>query len=80
MDSKIKKMIAQRQGMNRKIIQRLAEIIEKEPQMRFGQILGNFVLEYEVDRINDVQTVKDPFYEESVVTWDRLKEYYDDEN
>lgn len=80
MDTNIKKMIAQRQGMNRKIIQRLAEIVEKEPQMRFGQILGNFVLEYERDRINDVQTVNDPFYEESVVTWNRLKEYYNDEN
>ena len=78
MDENIKKMIAQRQGMNRKIIQRLAEIVEKEPQMRFGQILGNFVLEYERDRINDVQTVNDPFYEESVVTWNRLKEYYND--
>ena len=80
MDANIKKMIVQRQEMNRKIIQRLAEIVEKEPQMRFGQILGNFVLEYERDRINDVQTVNDPFYEESVVTWNRLKEYYNDEN
>ena len=78
MDENIKKMIAQRQEANRKIIQRLAEIVEKEPQMRFGQILGNFVLEYERDRINDVQTVNDPFYEESVVTWNRLKEYYND--
>ena len=78
MDENIKKMIAQRQGMNRKIIQRLAEIVEKEPQMRFGQILGNFVLEYERDSINDVQTVNDPFYEESVTTWNRLKEYYND--
>jgi hypothetical protein len=68
------KNIELRYKCNQKILHRLQTLVEKYPQMSFGQILGNFLLDYEFDEINDVRTVNDPVYEESVDMWERLEE------
>jgi len=50
---------------NRELLGILWELVETFPQMRFGQIICNYVLpEYRE---------KDPFYEESKDTYTRLK-------
>ena len=56
---------------NRTIINKLSEIIESYPDLRFGQILVN------TDIIKVVPSDKqllaeDPFYEEPKVMWDRM--------
>ena len=66
--------IALRYEYNKKILSKLNEYVDKYPDMRFGQILGNFVLQYEIDKINDVSTVIDPFYEESVDMFNRIND------
>jgi hypothetical protein len=70
----IKKAIDKRQESNREILSYISEMVEKYPDLRFGQILANLhIIEYEHDYINDVSTVKDPFNEESIVTASRIR-------
>ena len=66
--------ITLRHEYNKKILSKLNEYVYKYPNMRFGQILGNFILQYKFDKINDVSTVIDPFYEESVDMFNRIKD------
>ena len=65
----IKEKIEKRQEANRKIIEILSDIIEKNPDLRFGQILAiSGVIKYVEDArpyIHNI-TVEDPFNEESV--------------
>lgn len=50
---------------NREIVRALEAYIEALPEQRFGQIICNYFLpEYRE---------KDPFFEESIVTLERLK-------
>ena len=70
-------------GFNRKlyntaIVEKLRELVNKYPDLRFGQILVNS----EVIQLEEVllegerQTVLkgiDPFYEEPEFTWERMK-------
>lgn len=61
-----------RQKYNRLIIETLSKLVEKYPDLRFGQLLFN------TDTIKHVQSdsgkiyIEDPFYEESETTWNRL--------
>lgn len=76
MDSKITEMIDKRQDANRDIIQHLTTLVNKYPELRFGQILAiSNVIQYEhisCDSDQYVETVKDPFNEESVETLRRV--------
>ncbi len=56
--------------VNRKLIKILSNIVEAYPDWRFGQILfnANFII-----RKKDSLDIQDPFYEESVDTWERIK-------
>ena len=68
-----------RQKYNRKIISKLTELVEKYPDLRFGQILVNCdIIQYEKNVLTDgdredILTV-DPFYEESEIIWQRMKD------
>ena len=54
-----------RQEANREIVRALEAFVEVYPNQRFGQIICNYFLpEYRE---------KDPFFEESTVTLERLK-------
>ena len=59
----IEETISNRQEYNREIVKILGEMVEKYPDMRFGQILSNFA------NINN-----DPFYIESKFTLKSLKD------
>lgn len=67
-----------RQEYNRKIISKLAEVIEKHPYLRFGQILVDCdIIQYEKSVLcngqrEDMLTI-DPFNEESEITWERVR-------
>lgn len=57
---------------NTAIVNKLVELVNKHPDLRFGQILANAeVITYENDC--DEMVPKDPFYEEPEVTWERVK-------
>lgn len=74
MDAKIKEMIDNRQKANIEILQMLGEAVMKYPDLRFGQILVNLgIIEYERNTYDETLITKDPFYEESVVTLNRMK-------
>lgn len=68
-------MIEDRQKYNRLILSKISEVIEKEPYLRFNQILINLdVLEIEQILSNGQREfiIKDSFYEESEITWNRI--------
>lgn len=72
MDAKIKEMIEKRQNANVEILQMIGDSVMKYPDLRFGQILANLgIIEYDYD-MNKV-TPKDIFYEEPVITLNRIK-------
>ena len=61
----------ERQKYNKLILETLSKLVEKYPDLRFGQILTNAeVIIYENDY--DEIVPKDPFYEESKITWKRM--------
>ena len=75
MDLKLK--IAQRQAANKEIIEILSDMVERYPDLRFGQILAiTETIQYVHDSRPYIDTVdvKDPFNEESVDTWIRMRE------
>lgn len=76
MDSKITEMIDKRQEANKDIIQHLTTLVNKYPELRFGQILAiSNVIQYEhisCDSDEYIEVVKDPFNEESVETLRRV--------
>lgn len=79
MDNNIKKMIEMRQTANREILKDIAEMVEKYPDLRFGQILVNLgIIQYthnlDIDSISrsPISTVVDPFSEESAITLNRI--------
>jgi hypothetical protein len=64
-----------RQQANQDILFLLTKAMEKYPDLRFGQILHTFrVLDMEEHDTPDgvFHTIKDPFYEESTVTLNRI--------
>lgn len=61
---------------NRAIVDKLQELISKYPNSRFGQLLVNVgIIQYKfpTSHNEDILTI-DPFYEESKITWDRIKD------
>ena len=61
----------ERQKYNKLILETLSKLIEKYPDLRFGQILANAeVIIYKNDYDETVPV--DPFYEESEITWKRM--------
>ena len=62
----------ERQKYNKLILETLSKLIEKHPDLRFGQILADAeVIIYKNDYDETVPI--DPFYEEPEVTWERMK-------
>lgn len=62
----------ERQKYNKLILERLSKLIDKYPDLRFGQILANAeVIIYKNDYDETIPV--DPFYEEPEVTWERMK-------
>lgn len=62
----MKEQIKKRQEYNRKLVNLLSELVEKYPQLRFGQIL------YVFDFITRNGELFDPFNEESYETYQRI--------
>lgn len=72
MDAKIQEMIKKRQEANLEILNEIGVAIMNFPDLRFGQILANLnIIEYDYDV--DKVTPKDIFYEEPVITLNRIK-------
>ncbi len=67
----IKDKIALRQLANVRILKYLTDIVEHNPDLRFGQILFNWKL-VQWENTDDGIKICDPFYEESVDTLKRL--------
>lgn len=65
-----------RRETNLKILELLHNIVEKNPDLRFGQILFNYVLSTCCSEQGKPH-VDDPFYEESIMTFNRIKLKYD---
>ena len=75
MDEILKQKIDKRQEYNIKILDILAEQVERYPNLRFGQILINTnVLKHYCMDPSGFQ-VFDPFNEESVDTYERIMDY-----
>lgn len=75
MDKELEQKIEKRQEYNLKIVDILAEQVERYPNLRFGQILINTnVLKHYAMDPNGFQ-VFDPFYEESADTYERIMDY-----
>jgi hypothetical protein len=73
----IRKNIALRQSANREIIEILSDMVERYPDLRFGQILAiTEAIQYVPDSRPYIDTVdvKDPFNEESVDMWIRMRD------
>lgn len=74
MDIKLK--IEQRQIANREIVKILSDMVERYPDLRFGQILAiTEAIEYIPDSRPYIDTVdvKDPFNDESVDMFIRMR-------
>jgi hypothetical protein len=70
----IKKIISMRQAANREILNDISNMVEKCPDLRFGQILVNLgIIEYERNTYDETLITKDPFQEESVITLYRMR-------
>ena len=66
-----------RQKYNKLILERLSKLVEKYPDLRFGQILVDCdIIRYEPSVLCDGQRedilVIDPFNEEPEITWKRM--------
>ena len=74
MDARIQQLIVRRQQANREILKNIEEMVNKHPDLRFGQILVNLgIIEYERNTYDETLITKDPFNEESVVTLNRIR-------
>ena len=62
----------ERQKYNKLILETLSKLVDKYPDLRFGQILVNAeIITYKNDY--DEMVPRDPYYEEPEVTWERMK-------
>ena len=62
----------ERQKYNKLILKVLSKLVNKHPDLRFGQILVNSeILHSEMDS-NGIPAIDDPYYEESEKTWERM--------
>ena len=64
----------ERQKYNKLILDTLSKLVEKHPDLRFGQILVNAdIIELVPDSNKSTMIALDPYYEEPEVTWERMK-------
>lgn len=69
----------ERQKYNKLILETLSKLVEKHPDLRFGQILVNCdIIQYKKNVLTDgdredILTI-DPFNEESETIWQRMKD------
>ena len=64
----------ERQKYNKLILRRLSKLVNKYPDLRFGQILVNCdIIELVPDHNNSAMVALDPFDEESSIIWNRMK-------
>jgi hypothetical protein len=65
----------ERQKYNKLILEKLSELVDKYPDLRFGQILVNTdIIELVPEHIHgNAMVALDPFNEESETTWNRMK-------
>ena len=64
-----------RKQANRAILLELYNLIEKYPDLRFGQILVNCdIIQLVPDYNNTALVALDPFNEESEIVWNRMKD------
>jgi hypothetical protein len=62
----------ERQKYNKLILETLSKLVDKYPDLRFGQILVNAeIITYKNDY--DEMVPRDPYYEEPEVTLERMK-------
>lgn len=72
MDSVIKTKIAMRQLANKQLLSILEQVVDNNPDLRFGQILLNYkFVKWELTE--EGIKIHDPFYEEPVDTLNRVK-------
>lgn len=70
----IQAKINQRQSANREILKYIENLVEKEPQLRFGQILAILnIIQYKWE--NGENITLDPFYKESVTILNDIKNH-----
>lgn len=67
----------ERQKYNKLILETLSKLVDKHPDLRFGQILVDCgIIQYEKEVLCDGQRenllTMDPFNEESEITWKRM--------
>lgn len=68
----IKKITEVRKNYNERILKELKDYLERYPDIRFGQALINLnILEMTDD--NDKPQIKDPFNEESITIYNRMR-------
>lgn len=72
MEENIKKMIENRQEYNIKILDIIAEYIERNPEIRFGQALINLKILNYIPCSACGSKVSDPFNEESETMYNRM--------
>lgn len=58
---------------NKEILDILNRIVDKFPQVRFGQILFNYVLKYSQSDSGQIH-IDDPYYDSNETTLKRIKE------
>jgi hypothetical protein len=69
----------ERQKYNKLILETLSKLIDKYPDLRFGQLLVNCdIIQYKKNVLTDgdredILTI-DPFNEESEIIWQRMKD------
>ena len=64
----------ERQKYNKLILETLSKLVDKYPDLRFGQLLVdcNIIEQHFSKEYGEPIYVKDPFYEESKKTWERM--------
>ena len=72
MDEQYKWKIPKRKESNKELLRILSDIVEKNPDLRFGQILFNYQFIIGDDDDGNMRII-DPFFEESVDTLNRVK-------
>lgn len=58
---------------NTAIVEKLKELVNKYPDMRFGQLLVNCDIIQIIPNESGISITQDPFYEEPEVMWERMK-------
>lgn len=67
-----KEAVAVRGECNAKLLLIMSKLIEKHPELRFGQILYNFGFITKPLKEGDAPKLFDPFNEEPIVTFERV--------